>query len=192
MDEAGISRPEWLRLVSPAGEGDGSGDNGCGSRCRTILTTPFRSTPMGNYGAVRRFLRKPRRALLCRARLSQVARAGAGRKNRPRSAVLHVPHHAIHEPRCGRHAWTSVGGTVLHRALLQYAEKEGLLRSQFGNFLQAFLFLLIAPLALWAWFYNRQERAWLWLFLALVWDSIAIISAALASVTTVMSQPAAS
>lgn len=89
----------------------------------------------------------------------------------------------------GMHGPPSVGLSSTVR-LLQYAEKEGLLRSQFGNFLEAFLFLLIAPLALWAWFYNRQERAWLWLFLALVWDSIAILSAALASVTTVMSQPA--
>jgi hypothetical protein len=89
----------------------------------------------------------------------------------------------------GMHGPPSVGLASTVR-LLQYAEKEGLLRSQFGSFLEAFLFLLIAPLALWAWFYNRQEHTWLWLFLALVWDTVYILTAALAAVTTVVSQPA--
>ncbi|MGC2162160.1 MAG: PP2C family protein-serine/threonine phosphatase [Silvibacterium sp.] len=89
----------------------------------------------------------------------------------------------------GMHGPPSLGLASTLR-LLQYAEKEGLLRSQFGNFMEAFLFLLVAPLALWAWFYNRQERAWLWFFLALVWDSLSILSAALGSVTTAMSQTA--
>jgi Stage II sporulation protein E (SpoIIE) len=51
--------------------------------------------------------------------------------------------------------------------LLQAAEDDADLHSAFGRFLRTLVFLLIAPLALWAWLRNRQERMYLWLFLAL-------------------------
>jgi hypothetical protein len=50
---------------------------------------------------------------------------------------------------------------------LQAAEDDADLHSAFGRFLRTLIFLLIAPLALWAWLCNRQERMYLWLFLAL-------------------------
>jgi Stage II sporulation protein E (SpoIIE) len=53
--------------------------------------------------------------------------------------------------------------------LLQASETGTELHAFFGSFLRVFLCLLVAPLALWAWLVNRQERAWLWLFLALAW-----------------------
>jgi Stage II sporulation protein E (SpoIIE) len=51
--------------------------------------------------------------------------------------------------------------------LLQAADKMQVLRYQFGMFLTVLLFLLVAPMALWAWLRNRRERMYLWLFLAL-------------------------
>ena len=49
--------------------------------------------------------------------------------------------------------------------LMQASEKDGILHFFFGKFLEALIYLLVAPLALWAWLYSRRERAWLWLFL---------------------------
>jgi hypothetical protein len=71
--------------------------------------------------------------------------------------------------------------------LLQASEKDAYLHAAFGTFLQVFLFLLLAPLALWAWLYNRQERAWLWLFLALAWTIFLTALNMLAALTTVLS-----
>lgn len=71
--------------------------------------------------------------------------------------------------------------------LMQAADRDALLHSQFGTLLRLFLFLLVAPLALWAWLDNRQERAWLWLFLALAWIVIAGCWAVAAQLTTVVS-----
>lgn len=68
--------------------------------------------------------------------------------------------------------------------LMQALEKEAIPRTQFGTFIMGLLDLLTAPLALWAWLYNRRARIWLWLFLALVWQAclaangIALVSAA--------------
>jgi hypothetical protein len=71
--------------------------------------------------------------------------------------------------------------------LLQASEKDALLHSQFGSLLTVFLLLLAAPLALWAWLYNRQERAWLWLFLALAWTEVIDVMDKLGNLTTVLS-----
>jgi hypothetical protein len=71
--------------------------------------------------------------------------------------------------------------------LLQAAETNANLHVLFGTLLRALLFLLAAPLALWAWLYNRQEHAWLWLFLALVWVVISTFLGALANLTSVLS-----
>ncbi len=51
--------------------------------------------------------------------------------------------------------------------LLQAADRVQVFRYQLGMFLTVLLFLLIAPMALWAWLRNRQDRMYLWLFLAL-------------------------
>jgi hypothetical protein len=66
----------------------------------------------------------------------------------------------------GMHAAPALGlaSTV---QLLQTAEYDAILHNFFGVLLQTFLFILVAPLALWAWLYNRKERMWMWLFLAL-------------------------
>jgi hypothetical protein len=67
----------------------------------------------------------------------------------------------------GMHAPPAVGlASTVH--LLQAADDDTLLREVFGSLLRTFLFLLVAPLALWAWLRNRQERMYLWLFLALL------------------------
>lgn len=71
--------------------------------------------------------------------------------------------------------------------LMQAADRNALLHAQFGTFLRIFLFILTAPLALWAWFYNRQERAWLWLFLALAWSALSNVMGQISALTTVLS-----
>jgi hypothetical protein len=51
--------------------------------------------------------------------------------------------------------------------LLQAAEDDANQHFYFGVLLQSLLFLLVAPLTLWAWLQNRQERTYLWLFFPL-------------------------
>ncbi|MGC8549844.1 MAG: PP2C family protein-serine/threonine phosphatase [Acidobacteriaceae bacterium] len=71
--------------------------------------------------------------------------------------------------------------------LMQASAWNTLLRGQFGHLAMLFLSLLTAPLALWAWLYNRRDRMWMWLFLALVWSLIKILTVDLAYLTTVVS-----
>ena len=52
--------------------------------------------------------------------------------------------------------------------LLQASDDDANLHASLGSIARMLLFLLLAPLALWAWFGNRQERAYLWLFLTLL------------------------
>jgi hypothetical protein len=52
--------------------------------------------------------------------------------------------------------------------LLQQAEEDTNQHYYFGSLLQSLLFVLVAPLLLWAWLQNRQEQTYLWLFLTLV------------------------
>jgi hypothetical protein len=52
--------------------------------------------------------------------------------------------------------------------LLQASDDDANLHYYAGSVLQALLFLVLAPLALWAWLKERQERLYLWLFLALI------------------------
>src|SRR5206468_2629765 len=42
--------------------------------------------------------------------------------------------------------------------LMQASEKEAIPRTQFGTLIMGLLDLLTAPLALWAWLYNRRAR----------------------------------
>lgn len=51
--------------------------------------------------------------------------------------------------------------------LLQAGEDDANQHFYFGVLLQSLFFLLVAPLALWAWLKNRQERTYLWLFFPL-------------------------
>lgn len=80
-----------------------------------------------------------------------------------------------------------VWGLATTVQLMQAADRDALLHGQFGTLLRLFLFLLVAPLALWAWLYNRRERAWLWLFFALAWIVIAGFWAVAAQLTTMVS-----
>lgn len=86
----------------------------------------------------------------------------------------------------GMHEAPALGmaSTVL---LLQAADYDALAHNFFGLFLQMFLFVLVAPLVLWAWLYNRRDRMWMWLFLALAWSVFNGIFNVLAAMTTVVS-----
>jgi hypothetical protein len=52
--------------------------------------------------------------------------------------------------------------------LLQATDDDANLHSTLGAIARTLLFLLLAPLALWIWLQNRQEHAYLWLFLLLL------------------------
>ncbi len=71
--------------------------------------------------------------------------------------------------------------------LMQASAWNTLLRGQSGHLAMLFLALLTAPLALWAWLYNRRDRMWMWLFLALAQSFITILTVDLAYLTTVVS-----
>ena len=71
--------------------------------------------------------------------------------------------------------------------LLQASDQDANLHSQFGGLLAAFLYSLAIPLALWAWFSNRQERAWMWLFFALVWAVVFGSTVVLSNLTPLLS-----
>lgn len=77
-----------------------------------------------------------------------------------------------------------IASTVL---LLQGADKLQVLQFQFGMFLTVLLFLLIAPMALWAWLRNPPERMYLWLFLALACTILANIANLVAQSTFLLS-----
>jgi hypothetical protein len=82
----------------------------------------------------------------------------------------------------GMHGPPALGlASTVH--LLQAAEDDANLHGHFGPLLRAFLLLLIAPPALWAWLRNRQERMYLWLFLALACTIIASLAGPLGSLS---------
>jgi hypothetical protein len=66
----------------------------------------------------------------------------------------------------GMHQPPAVGLASTVR-LLQQADDDANHHYYFGTLLQSLLFLLVAPLVLWAWLQNRQERIYLWLFCTL-------------------------
>lgn len=71
--------------------------------------------------------------------------------------------------------------------LLQGWEEDSLFRSMFGGYMEGFLYFLVAPLALWAWLHNRQERAWLWLFLIIAINVVNDVIGILGALTTLIS-----
>lgn len=71
--------------------------------------------------------------------------------------------------------------------LMQASAWDSQLRGQFSDFVMLFLYVLTAPLALWALLYNRRDRMWMWLFLALLWGLMRTVPGDLASLTTVVS-----
>ena len=85
----------------------------------------------------------------------------------------------------GMHGAPALGMASTVR-LLQTSEDDALLHNQFGVLTQMFLYILVAPLALWAWLYNRKERAWMWLLLALAWSIIFQFLSVTASLTTLL------
>lgn len=67
----------------------------------------------------------------------------------------------------GMHEPPALGlASTIH--LLQNADDDANLHFYLGSILQAILFLLLAPLALWAWLKKRRDHTFLWLFLALI------------------------
>jgi hypothetical protein len=64
---------------------------------------------------------------------------------------------------------------------MQAAEDDATFRLNLGNLIGALLFLLMAPLALWAWLADRRDRVWLWLFLALASQALAALVSSLGS-----------
>jgi hypothetical protein len=87
----------------------------------------------------------------------------------------------------GMHTPPALGlASTVH--LLQAADDDANLHVFFGTLLRTFLFLLIAPLALWAWLRNRRERMYLWLFLALlctILTSLAVVIGRLSFALTI-------
>jgi hypothetical protein len=85
----------------------------------------------------------------------------------------------------GMHQPPALGlASTIH--LLQAAEDDANLHFYLGTLLQAFLFIVVAPLALWAWLKNRQERAWLWLFFALAYPLVGTSTIALSDLSSVI------
>ncbi|MGC2162355.1 MAG: SpoIIE family protein phosphatase [Silvibacterium sp.] len=70
--------------------------------------------------------------------------------------------------------------------LLQAAEDDANLHFYLGTLLQAILFLLVAPLSLWAWFKNRRDRTYLWLFFALTYPIVSITNMAFSDLSSVI------
>ena len=82
----------------------------------------------------------------------------------------------------GMHAPPALGlASTVH--LLQAADEDAILHRFFGPLLRVFLFLLVAPLALWGWLRNRRERMYLWLFLALACTILSSLTTVFSSVS---------
>jgi hypothetical protein len=70
--------------------------------------------------------------------------------------------------------------------LIQSTEFDTHLHRNFGDFLGTLLFLLVAPFALWAWLQDRDDRVWLWLFLALLSQAFAGIIYMIGNLSTIL------
>ncbi len=70
--------------------------------------------------------------------------------------------------------------------LLQAAEDDANLHLLFSPLLRVFLFLLVAPLALWGWLRDRRQGMYLWLFLALMCTILLSLVSLLGSLSFVL------
>lgn len=70
--------------------------------------------------------------------------------------------------------------------LLQQADDDANQHYYFGSVLQTLLFLLVMPLALWAWLQNRRERTYLWLFLVLAFPLLRIVLLLIGNLSSVL------
>ncbi len=82
-------------------------------------------------------------------------------------------------PDAGGPHFPPILGSALTVSLLHKSDKDAVLLGDFGGLLAVLFCLLATPLALWAAVANRQDHAWLWLFLALASELGAVGSAAL-------------
>ncbi|HEY1809409.1 MAG TPA: SpoIIE family protein phosphatase, partial [Acidobacteriaceae bacterium] len=67
--------------------------------------------------------------------------------------------------------------------LLQAADDDAELHGFFSPLLRLFLFLLVAPLALWGWLRDRRQGMYLWLFLALLCTILVSLATMLGSLS---------
>ncbi len=70
--------------------------------------------------------------------------------------------------------------------LLQAADDDANLHYYLGTLFQSILFILLAPLAFWAWLKNRSDRAYFWLFLALLFPLERIFNIAFLDLSSAM------
>lgn len=91
----------------------------------------------------------------------------------------------------GMHGPPAIGLASTIR-LLQNADDDANLHFYLGSLFQYSLFLLLAPLTLWAFLKNRQDRAYLWLFIALLFPIESITNIALVDLSSVITLPTAS
>lgn len=96
------------------------------------------------------------------------------------------PASPIFNPDAGGMHGPPVLGLASMVAVVQASQQDIMPRAYFGQLLMALLDLLTAPLALWAWLYNRRSRVWLWLFLALSWDLFVRVQNPLSVLTTLL------
>jgi hypothetical protein len=91
----------------------------------------------------------------------------------------------------GMHGPPAVGlASTIH--LLQNADDDANLHFYLGSLFQFALFLLLVPLALWAWLKNRQDRAYLWLFIALLFPIESLTNVVFVDLSSVITLPTAS
>lgn len=86
----------------------------------------------------------------------------------------------------GMHAPPMLGLATTVR-MIQMSGNDVLLRTQLGSLLQVLVYLLVAPLVLWAWLYSQRERTWLWLFLGIVMTIASVVLSMLLSGSTLLS-----
>jgi hypothetical protein len=85
----------------------------------------------------------------------------------------------------GMHQPPAIGlASTIH--LLQASDDDANLHYYLGTLFQSILFLLIAPLALWAWLKNRRDRSYLWLFIALLFPLLRIFNIAMLDLSSAM------